>query len=142
MFVAETGTVASELRPAPPEVSAAPSNLFETTIMTDDQHLAVLRAALRAAVQMDGAPLGVTAATASDLARRLEADAAPELAADGAPRLASGETVRAALERLAADGSALHLFQAVKTMAPNPDARRAELRAMGAAQRLEAANNA
>jgi len=110
-------------------------------IMTDDQRLAVLRAALRAAVQMDGASLGVTAATAPDLVRRLEADTTPQLAADGAPRLASGETVRAALERLAADSSALHLFQTATTMKPSPAARRAELKAMKAADRLEAANN-
>lgn len=98
---------------------------------------AVLRAAVRAEVLSAG--LGVTAAQADDIARRIVAADQPELTNSGGVRLASGEPLTDALARHAQ--AAPHLFSPPETTAQaDAGASRAKLAAMKPADRLEAAN--
>lgn len=101
---------------------------------------AVMRAAVTAAVLTAG--LGVTPAQASDIARRVIAADQPTLTDDGGVRLASGEALTDALERHAQ--AAPHLFNPPEAgaQADAAAASRAKLKAMKAADRLDAANNA
>lgn len=100
---------------------------------------ALLRAAVRAEVLSAG--LGVTAAQADDIARRVIAADAPEITSDGGVRLASGELLGDALERHRQ--SAPHLFDPpeLDAQADAAAASRAKLKAMNPGARLEAANN-
>ncbi|MFN3878017.1 MAG: hypothetical protein ACK4MH_06545 [Brevundimonas sp.] len=94
---------------------------------------------MKAAVQR-AAP-GVTDAQASDIARRVIAADQPEITSEAEVRLASGETMADALGRHAQ--AAPHLFSPPETTVhATSDAARAKLKAMKAADRLEAANAA
>lgn len=100
---------------------------------------AVLRAAVVAAVLSAG--LNVTQAQAADLARRIIAADLPQITDDGSIRLASGEPMNDALARHAQ--AAPHLFNPPEVPAQEAAAalaKRAKLRNMKAADRLEAAN--
>lgn len=108
--------------------------------MTTETDTRVLRGAVRAAVLTEGARLGVTAATADDIGRRLIDEFRPELTDIGTVRIASGEAIPDALAHIAAE--APHLFASIRPEdgAQDKVAKRARLAAMPASARLEAAN--
>ena len=98
-----------------------------------------MRAAVTAVVLPAG--FGVTAAQAADISRRIIAADQPEITDDGGVRLASGEALSDALERHRQ--SAPHLFNPPDGSAQADAAalaKRAKLRGMKPADRLEAAN--
>lgn len=100
---------------------------------------AVLRAAVKAAVQR--ATPQVTDSQATDITQRVIAADLPEITFDGGVRLASGEAMADALVRH--KQAAPHLFDAPSGDVQNVAdavAKRAKLRSMKAADRLEAAN--
>lgn len=102
---------------------------------------AVLRAAVRAEVLSAG--LGVTAAQAEDICRRICAQELPEITTQGGVHFRSGAAIGDILDALKAQAG--HLFDTPEPTAQADAvalAKRARLRGMKAGDRLEAANAA